>query len=157
MTEKAYKNFVGIDIGKFELVAAVHGKKQTETFENNEKGWGLFHKEWKLELKEALVVIETTGGHELGLILFLRKLKISVHRANTRQVKNFIRSLGQMAKTDALDAQGLARYGAERQESLKLFVAAKDSLKLYQLAQRRRDLKKILVQEKNRVQGGQRL
>ena len=78
MTEKAYKNFVGIDIGKFELVAAVHGKKQTETFENNEKGWSLLHKKLKLELKEALVVIETTGGHELGLILFFRKLKISV-------------------------------------------------------------------------------
>jgi transposase len=44
-----------------------------------------------------------------------------VHRADTRKVKNFIRSFGSSAKTDALDAKALAKYGQERGASLDLF------------------------------------
>jgi transposase len=151
MTLTAYQNFIGIDIGKFELSLAVHGAKQSHIYKNDQAGWKALHKDFKAQFKGALVILETTGGHELGLILYLQKLKIKVHRANTRQVKNFIRSLGQQAKTDHLDALALARYGQERHESLSLFEASKEAFQLYELAQRRLDLKKILVQEKNRI------
>lgn len=103
MTSIEYQNFIGIDIGKFEVVVATHGSKHTQSFENTPEGWRFLHKALKNQLKKALVVLETTGGHELPLLLFLQKLKIKVHRANTRQVKNFIRSLGNRAKTDELD------------------------------------------------------
>lgn len=152
MTLISYQNFIGIDIGKFELSLAIHGLKQSHAYPNNPLGWKTLHKDFRSKFKDALVIVETTGGHELGLILYLQKLKINVHRANTRQVKNFIRSLGTMAKTDHLDALALARYGCERHASLALFKANKDAFKLYELAQRRRDLNKMMVQEKNRIQ-----
>ncbi len=152
MTSKEYQNFVGMDIGKLEVVVAIHGSKMIQSFENNLQGWKSLHNTLKAQLKEALVILETTGGYELGLLLFLQKLKVKVHRANTRQVKNFIRSFGNHAKTDKLDALALARYGFERHPGLSLFHAVPSALKLYELAQRRRDLKKMIVQEKNRAQ-----
>lgn len=58
------------------------------------------------------------------------------------KVKSFIRSFGNTAKTDALDAKALARYGFERQAHLDLFIpASKNALTLYELVQRRKDLK----------------
>lgn len=155
MSHSLYQNFVGVDIGKYEVVAAVHGSKQTYLFENTQEGWKVLHQTLKAYLKDSLVVLETTGGHELGLLLFLQKLKVTVHRANTRQVKNFIRSFGTLAKNDKLDALALARYGFERHTQLKPFQSNKEAFKLYELAQRRADLKKMLVQEKNRSKAPQ--
>ena len=77
----------------------------------------------------------------------------AVHRANTRKVKDFIRSFGNRAKTDALDALALALYGYERGNRLEKFVpSSKKASNLYELAQRRQDLKQMLVAEKNRLQ-----
>jgi transposase len=73
-----------------------------------------------------------------------------VHRASTRKVKNFIRSFGNDAKTDILDAKALALYGAERKDKLQLFVP---NIELYQLAMRKQDLIKMLIAEKTRLQG----
>lgn len=150
MTQLVYQNFIGIDIGKYEFVVACHGTKQTHTFENTSKGFERFMKAFESRLPDALVVLETTGGYELELLLYLNDNDVSIHRANTRQVKAFIRSLGHQAKTDALDALALARYGAERHEHLTCFKVNKEALALYELAQRRSDLKKMIVQEKNR-------
>ena len=152
MSYPLYQSFIGIDIGKYEVVAAVHGSKQTYCFANTQEGWKVLHKTLKAELKHSLVVLETTGGYELGLLLFLQKLKITVHRANTRQVKNFIRSFGTLAKNDKLDALALARYALERQAQLEPFESSKVAFKLYEIAQRRDDLGKMLIQEKNRFQ-----
>ena len=82
---------------------------------------------------------------------FLLDNRIKVHRADTRKVKNFIRSFGQNAKTDNLDARALSLYGYERQESLNLYQKTDknhDEMKL--LVERRQDLKQMLIQEKNR-------
>jgi transposase len=151
MTSTVYQHFMGIDIGKFEMVVAAYGSNQTQTFENSLKGWRALVKQFRLQLSHTLVILETTGHYELGLLLYLNHLKYSVHRANTRHVKHFIYSRGQQAKTDKLDAHALARYGYERQAELPLFKANPEALKLYELAQRRLDLKKIVVQEKNRA------
>jgi transposase len=79
--------------------------------------------------------------------------KYVVHRANTRKVKSFICSHGNNAKTDKLDAKALARYGFERYQFLEVYIPPAPNLfDLYQLAGRRRDLKQILVAEKNRLQ-----
>ena len=151
MTERVYQHFIVIDIGKNEVVTHCHGNKQTQSFENNVSGWKALIKSYRIQLKSALVVLEVTGGYELGLCLYLTQAKFSVHRANTRLVKSFARSHGQQAKTDALDARILSQYGAERYDSLALFKTNKHALKLYELGQRRRDLKHLLVQEKNRL------
>lgn len=149
-----YHNFIGIDISKNDFVTAYHGSLTTHIFENTPDGFIAFYKEYKSLLTDAFVVLETTGGYEMELTTFLIGYKnLTVHRADTRKAKYFIKSLGQSAKTDAIDAQGLARYGYERHKALEPFKL-KDtlSLQLQNLAYRRLDLNKMLVQEKNRSQ-----
>jgi transposase len=148
-----YTNFIGLDIGKFNFMAAVYGNKNTKEYENNSCGIKAFLKDYKNMLPSSLCVLETTGGYETKLLLTLCDKAFSVHRANTRKVKNFIRSFGNSAKTDALDAKALALYGYERNTKLAKFIPAnKNALDLYELVQRRHDLKHMLVAEKNRLQ-----
>ena len=61
MTLTSYQNFIGIDIGKFELSLAVHGLKQSQVYPNNLLGWKALHKDFKPQFKDALVILETTG------------------------------------------------------------------------------------------------
>lgn len=150
---KLYTKFIGVDIGKFNFVVATYGNKTTKEYENNLSGINSFMKDYKALLPQSLCILETTGGYETRLLLTLCDKGFAVHRANTRKVKNFIRSFGQQAKTDALDAQALALYGYERGEQLEKFIpASKKALELYELVQRRQDLKHMLVAEKNRYQ-----
>lgn len=149
-----YQNFIGVDIGKYTFVVSVYGQKKTKEYENTPGGISDFLKAYASTLDKSLVVLETTGGYEKLLLLTLCKHEIAVHRANTRKVKNFIRSYGNPAKTDELDAKALARYGYERHASLELYEPlSPDLLDLYCLIQRRRDLKQMLIAEKNRKQG----
>jgi transposase len=77
---------------------------------------------------------------------FLLDNNSAVHRADTRKVKNFIRSFGQHAKTDNLDAKALSLYGYERHERLALYQRAdKNHEELKLLIERRQDLKQMLV------------
>lgn len=146
-----YQNFFGIDIGKFTFVVSIHGEKSTMEYENSLTGISKFWQEFKSKLLNSLVILETTGNYEMPLLLDLCMKGISAHRANTRKVKNFIRSFGNAAKTDSLDAKALAYYGHERHQDLRLFKQPEQKmLNLYALAQRRRDLKEMLVAEKNR-------
>lgn len=148
-----YNNFVGIDIGKFNFVVGLHGQKSIKEFENSHSGISLFIKEYKKKFPSALYVLETTGGYEKHLLIKMSQKQLDVHRANTRHVKNFINSFGNKAKTDALDAKALAMYGAERSDRLALYKPADEvSCELYELTQRRNELKQLLVAEKNRAQ-----
>src|SRR5688572_9855636 len=118
---KSYNNFIGIDIGKFNFVVAIYGKKLTKEYENTPFGIDKFLNEFEKELLNGLCVLEPTGGYELQLLLALCERNYAVHRAHTRRVKNFIRSLGNGAKTDNLDAHNLSLYGYERSKTLKQF------------------------------------
>lgn len=148
-----YQNFIGIDIGKFNFVTSHYGEKPTKEYENNSIGITEFIKDNKDVLSNSLCIAETTGGYELSLLYSLCQKGYKVHRANTRKVKNFIRSFGNKAKTDILDAKALAKYGYERHQELELFKeSSKESIELFNLVQRRLDLKQMLVAEKNRKQ-----
>jgi len=146
-----YTYFIGIDIGKEQFVVACHHHKIVKTYDNTSSGIALFLQEFKDDLPKSLCVLETTGGYEMLLLFTLCKYDYNVHRANTRKVKNFIRSFGDKAKTDALDAKHLALYGFERSAHLSCFVPGSSvAIQLFHLGQRRQDLKSMLVQEKNR-------
>jgi transposase len=148
-----YNAFVGIDIGKFEVVVATNLVKKPKTFKNTLEGFQEFWGAYQDILNSSLVILETTGGYERLFLLELMKLDISTHRANTRQVKAFIRSLGIHGKTDGIDAYALAQYGLERHQRLGLYQRQSVLLEELQgLAERRLDLNKTLVQEKNRSQ-----
>lgn len=147
-----YNNFVGVDIGKFSFVVAIHGQKQVKEYDNDSSGIKSFIKDYQKYLSQGLCILETTGGYEMRLVLTLCEAGYSVHRANTRKVKHFIRSLGNSAKTDKLDSKALALYGYERGARLECFTPqSQQALALYELVQRRQDLKRLLVAEKNRL------
>ena len=149
--QSVYNNFIGIDIGKSEFISSLNKHDKINSYKNNHKGFQKFFSDHKPHLANSLVVLETTGGHESACLNFLLDNNVAVHRADARKVKNFIRSFGQNAKTDNLDAKALSLYGYERQERLNLYKKtdkSHDELKL--LVERRQDLKQMLIQEKNR-------
>lgn len=147
-----YHNFFGVDIGKFEVFVAIHDSKSVMAFPNTKQGFSAFYKNFRKLLSKAFIVLETTGGYEQLFLHALLDKNVAVHRANTRQVKSFIRSYGKLGKSDCLDAQALARYGYERHVSLNLYQKPQPILQeLAALAQRRQDLIHMLVQEKNRL------
>lgn len=146
-----YTHFVGIDIGKFTFVVSVHGARTTIEYQHSAAGIAQFIREHTHVLSDALCIVEPTGGYERDIIEALRGHHHHVHRADTRKVKSFIRSFGSGAKTDALDAKALARYGYERSATLALYVPQPEhTTLLQQLLQRRTDLMGMLVAEKNR-------
>ena len=147
-----YSNYIGVDIGKDFFVVAVYDSKKTHEYDNNPTGIKAFINDFKNKLKNGLCVLETTGGYEMRLLLTLCDAGFAVHRANTRKVKRFIQSYGNDAKTDKLDAKALALYGYERAQRLELFSPqSTQALALFELVQRRNDLKQMLVAEKNRL------
>lgn len=151
--QSLYTNFIGIDIGKAEFVSFLKNQDKTNCYKNNRKGFQKFLNDHKDNLSNSLVVLETTGGYESACLNFLLDNNCSIHRADTRKVKNFIRSLGQHAKTDNLDAKALSLYGYERQERLSLYQRMdKNQEELKLLIELQQDLKQMLVQEKNRYQ-----
>lgn len=149
-----YSNYIGIDIGKYSFVVARYDSKKTYEYENTPSGIKSFLNDLKHQLKTALCLLETTGGYEQRVLLTLCEKGIATHRANTCKVKRFIQSYGNDAKTDKLDAHSLALYGYERGERLDLYQPpSKKALELFELIQRRSDLKQMLVAEKNRLKG----
>ncbi|MEQ9330694.1 IS110 family transposase [Thalassobaculum sp.] len=100
-----------------------------------------------------LAVCEATGGYEDVLLATLLAVGIPAHRADAVRVRAFLRSHGTLAKTDPIDARGLARYGQDRFATLACWTpaeAAHDEFVV--LVERRRDLVDLRVSEKNRLQ-----
>lgn len=89
----------------------------------------------------CLVVCEATGGYETLLLTTLLAAAVPAHRADARKVKAFIASHGGLAKTDAIDARWLARYGQERHAALSRWKApAASRLMLQNLVRTRQNL-----------------
>lgn len=107
--------FIGCDVGKAEIIVFDSNNGCTTRLANAPEALAAF----AAGLDPAsLVICETTGGYEAALLDALVGAGRAVHRADARKVKAFIRSLGTLGKTDALDARALARYGQERHDRL---------------------------------------
>lgn len=144
---------MGIDISKNDFCVALYGSNKVIKFDNSDLGFANLLKEYKLIIENTLVVVEATGGYEAALIKALQNKNIAVHRANTRVVKSFIRSLSKLGKSDSIDALGLARYAKERYLELKVHIQPPNEEKeLIELVNREVELKQMIVQEKNRLQ-----
>jgi transposase len=136
MTLPAY--YVGCDVGKTEIVVYSTRDQTTITLANDPDC--LAHFATSLD-PGCFVICEATGGYETVLLDALVTAQRSVHRADARKVKAFIRSLGIHAKTDAIDARALARYGQERHDRLKSWVPSDaDHIQLHALVMARRDI-----------------
>jgi transposase len=101
---------------------------------------------------DCLLVCEATGGYEAKLLAVALAAGVPAHRADARKVKAFIRSFGTLGKSDAIDAQALARYGAERWASLALWRQP-DPVReeLQSLVLMRIELVKLQQAQKNRL------
>lgn len=130
--------FIGCDVGKAEIVIFSSQDQTITTLTNTPESLARFARSLD---PEGLVICEATGGYEAILLDALVAAGRPAHRADARKVKAFIRSLGTLAKTDAIDARALARYGEERHDRLKHWVPGDiDQTRLHALVMARRDL-----------------
>jgi transposase len=145
--------YIGIDVSKDWFDVALHAKAaKPQRFPNNGEGFAAFAREFAERFPDSLVVLEATGGYETALLLRLHKAGACVHRVQPAKAAHYIRSLRAHGKTDALDALALARYGAERHESLTLFQPADETLQTLQdLHMRRADLLAMRTAERQRA------
>ncbi|MEW6533724.1 MAG: IS110 family transposase [Thermodesulfobacteriota bacterium] len=141
--------FVGVDISKVELEVGVHPQARTWKVANNDAG--ITELAMKLvELQPRLVIMEATGGLERPVQVVLEEAGLPVRVVNPRQSRDFAKALGLLAKTDAIDALMLARYG----ESVKPEPRPskdKETRELEALLVRGRQLVHMLAAEKNRL------
>lgn len=107
--------FIGCDVGKSQIVFFDSQSGRSGTISNQPDDLAAFAASLD---PDGLVICEATGGYESPLLAALYAAGRAAHRADARKVKAFIRSFGTLAKTDAIDARALARYGQERQATL---------------------------------------
>jgi len=102
---------VGIDVSKATLDVAIHGSPEVRTFANRPAGFRQLAS-WLLPQCPHQVVLEATGGYEQAALDALCMAGLPMARVNPRQVRDFAKALGQLAKTDRLDARVLAQLAS---------------------------------------------
>lgn len=141
--------FVGIDVAKAELEVAVRPSAERWTVATTAPAHAALVQRL-LALRPALVVVEATGGLEIPLVGVLATAGLPVVVINPRQVRDFAKATGRLAKTDRLDAHVLAHFGeAVRPTPRPLPDAATRTLAA--LVGRRRQLVEMLTAERNRL------
>lgn len=142
---------IGIDVSAAQLDVAVDGSGEAWQVPNAAAGIAGLVAELSGR-RPGLVVLEATGGYEAAVVGALVAAEVPVVVANPRQVRDFARATGIRAKTDALDAVILARFGAVLRPEPRP-VPAPDVLALRALATRRRQLVEMITAEQNRRRG----
>lgn len=143
------ENFVGIDISKDFLDLAVRPEKKIWRIEHNETGISQLVDQLKA-MQPTLIMMEATGGFETDVATALALAGLPVAVVNPRQVRDFAKALGILAKTDRLDAQILARY-AETIRPEPRFLPDEQASQLQAVINRRRQLIDMKIAEQNRL------
>jgi transposase len=140
--------FVGIDISKDRL--DVHLRPSAEAFTVDRDHTGLEQLAARLQaLTPYLVVMEATGGFETVVALALGAAGLPIAVVNPRQIRDFARATGRLAKTDALDAEAIARFAqAVRPQPRPL--PDEEARRLGELVARRRQVVEMMTAERNR-------
>ena len=143
------KVFVGVDVSKDSLDVAIGSQKDIITFANDQKGVDSLVKKIS-RIDAQLTVFESTGGYELLAASSLAEAGLAVVIVNPRQVRNFAKATGILAKTDAIDARVIAHFAeAVKPEVRQLKDAATSELTA--LVTRRRQIIEMIVAERNRL------
>jgi transposase len=138
----------GVDVSKAFLDVAVHGEKTVKRFPNDGAGFAqmaVWLRPWNLQQ----VVLEATGGYEQAALDGLYAAGLPMVRINPRQVRDFAKATGQLAKTDRLDARVLAHMASVLPLIAYRPLDAKAS-QLKQFHQRRGHLVRMISAEKQR-------
>jgi transposase len=140
--------FVGIDVSKDQL--DVHLRPNGEAFAVARDGEGVEALVSRLlKLNPTLIVLEATGGFETVVAAGLAAADLPLAVVNPRQIRDFARATGRLAKTDPIDAAVIAHFAeAVRPEARP--VASEEARALGELVARRRQLIEMMTAERNR-------
>lgn len=141
--------FVGIDVSKDQLDVAIRPEEARFQESNNDSGIQALVGRL-LSLQPQLILLEATGGYEILAAASLRQAGLPAHIINPRQVRDFARSSGRLAKTDKIDAAVLAHFAEALKPDLRPWPDEQQQ-ELAALMSRRRQLVEMLVMEKNRL------
>ena len=148
MTEPG--RFIGIDVAKRQLDVAERPSGERWTAVNDVAGIAGLIERVRATGPVALLVVEATGGYEIPVVAALTTAGLPVVVVNPRQVRDFARALGQLAKTDAIDAGVLAHFAdAVRPEPRRLPDELTQELQGW--LGRRRQLLEMLMAEEQRL------
>ena len=141
--------YVGIDVAKAQVDVAVRPTGQTWTITYDDAGVQELVSQLKT-LEPALVLLEATGGLELPMVVALATAALPVVVVNPRQVRDFAKATGTLAKTDTLDAAVLAHFADAIRPDVRPLRDAETQV-LASLVARRHQVVAMLVSEKNRL------
>jgi len=141
--------FVGLDIAKDHIDVSVRPTGEQWRVAQTDDGMAQLVAHLGA-LTPALVVVESTGGYETAAVTALAVAQLPVAVVNPRQVRDFAKAIGRLAKTDALDAAVLALF-AERVRPAVRPLPDEAHQELIALVTRRRQLLDMLTAERNRL------
>ena len=141
--------YIGIDVSKAQVDVAVRPTGQRWAASYNETGVEELVSQI-VDIGPAMVLLEATGGLEVPLVAALAAAALPVVVVNPRQVRDFARATGTLAKTDSLDAAVLAHFADAVRPSVRPLRDAETQV-LNSLAARRHQVLTMLVSEKNRL------
>jgi transposase len=147
MTEDAV--CVGVDVAKNTLDVAVSNSKEARQFDNDHEGITSAVR-YIAGLKPTRIILEATGYYEMPLAASLQASCLPVVIVNPRQVRDFARATGVLAKTDRIDARILALFGLQIKPEVRLLPDQK-AREVGSLLARRRQLIEMLTAEHNRL------
>lgn len=142
--------FVGIDVSKHRLDVHVRPAGEQWSVDNDAKGHARLAEKLGA-LSPSLVVLEATGGYQAAVAAELTAAKLSVAVVNPRQVRDFAKATGKLAKTDELDAEVLAHF-AEAVRPEPRPMPDELTLEVQALVMRRRQLIDMRTAEMNRLE-----
>lgn len=153
--------YIGIDMAKARFEWALHGARSSRSAANEAGGFEVLLAELR-QRRVGLIVMEATGGleHALAGVLLQQGLPVAV--VNPRAAREFARSMGHLAKTDAIDALALAHYAhtlahKADQAGVQLSPVPAHLQALQAMVLRRRQLMDMRSAETNRRGGAMRV
>jgi transposase len=149
MNQREQGVFVGIDVAKDSLEVSIRPSGEGETFANNDQGIALM-RAFINQFTPVLIVCEATGSFETRAVTDLAVSGLPVVVVNARQVRDFARATGTLAKTDRIDARVIAHFADAVRPDVRP-LKDRDAQRLDALITRRRQLVDMLTAEKNRL------
>ena len=141
--------FVGIDVSKAQLDVVIRPTGEKESFANDKVGIKALVKRLA-KIEPSLIVLEATGGYERQVTRALVSAELSVYVVNPRQVRDFAKATGQLAKTDSIDAGVLAHFAEAVRPQMRPLPDVV-TLELRALTARRRQILEMIGAENNRL------
>lgn len=140
---------VGIDVAKDSLEVATSARERWSC-SNDPKGQRELRDRLR-EVQASLIVLEATGGYEIAIASTLAQANLPVVVVNPRQVRQFARALGKLAKTDLIDAEILVQFGQQVAPEVRPLPDEQTRL-LDALLTRRQQILEMIQRERNRLE-----